>query len=165
MRGPVLQTLFPRRLERPARLGTLRSVTPERVRLPDWRPQHARDVGRGAGAALRQGHRGVLRRRGRRRIHGVGPCDERLTVRRRAGPSLRHAARPHSRPFRLPGQSDRRTDRRRRRTNAPLAHPLQSRTGLLMNRWARRTFKIAGRLVLALVLLVAGALVATQTAW
>ena len=34
-----------------------------------------------------------------------------------------------------------------------------------MNRWARRTFKIAGGFVLALVILVVGALIATQTAW
>ena len=34
-----------------------------------------------------------------------------------------------------------------------------------MNRWARRTLKITGSLVLALVLLVVGALIATQTAW
>jgi uncharacterized protein involved in outer membrane biogenesis len=34
-----------------------------------------------------------------------------------------------------------------------------------MNRWVRRTFKIAGGIILVLVLLVAGALVATQTSW
>jgi autotransporter translocation and assembly factor TamB len=34
-----------------------------------------------------------------------------------------------------------------------------------MHRWARRTLKIAASLVLALVLLVAGALLATQTSW
>ena len=144
----VLQALLPRRLEQPARLGTLRGVAAQRLRPADRRLTACRDVHGVPGAPLRQARRSSL-------FIDAGSVAaaawdvELKELRYDVGPGLRYLTPigPDPRRLRLPAQSDSRPDRRRRARVTALAHPLQPGTGVLMRPWARRIVKTPGGIV------------------